>query len=203
MSLAHAQWLASSTPQYLARYVNAHTGIPVSVILAQMADETGYGTSYEWNFDKNPSGMTMVGGGYWHFSTWQQAAQQYANQYLVDPAGYYTNILQTARSTHNAIATAKALGQSAWAQGHYIGFAPYNYPGGALVSIIQQYDLTKYDKTTSPPPTTTKKPSSSGGAVTQAIHTVEQHPVYLFLGAGMLAAAGYFGWMWYQRSNAN
>lgn len=51
--------------------------------------------------------------------------------------------------------------------------------------------------------TTTPKPSSGGGTVTEVIHTVEQHPVYLFLGAGMLAAAGYFGWMWYQRSNTN
>lgn len=133
--------------QAVASYVSRSTKIPISVILAQMADETGYGTSYQWVSCKNPAGLTLDG--LTCFSSYEEAEQTYASYYH---NGDYNHVLQVAASGGTPQQVAVAIGQSPWASSHYnaavcpqgCDYIPQN-PGIDLINIIDDYDLTTYD----------------------------------------------------------
>lgn len=134
--------------QAMASYVSQSTNIPLSVILAQMADETRYGTSYQWMSCKNPAGLSL-NGQLGCFTSYQQAEQTYAEYYH---NGYYNHVLAVAKSGASPQQVAVAIGQSPWAGTHYdatvcpkgCDYMPPN-PGIDLIDIIDEYDLTRYD----------------------------------------------------------
>ncbi len=140
-------FFTNANVQAVASYVSRSTKIPMSVILAQMADETGYGTSYQWVSCKNPAGLTL--NGLSCFSSYAQAEQTYANYYH---NGDYDHVLQAAASGGTPQQVAVAIGESPWASSHYdatvcpngCDYMPPN-PGIDLTNIIAEYDLTKYD----------------------------------------------------------
>lgn len=175
--MGNAGFFTNSTVRMIARTVHAGTNIPVSVVLAQMADETGYGTSHLWIACKNPSGMTTNGSTFWCFSSYSNAAAQYVRQYH---NGFYSGVLNTAAKTQNATTVALALGQSPWAGGHYYA---NGQSGGALVAIINQYNLTKYDKSA---------PAKTPPASNKTSPTVIQQPAFLLAGAGLITVAAYY-----------
>lgn len=125
-----------------AKSASAQTGVLVSVILAQWADETGWGSSLAWLEGNNYAGVTIPG------SALITGVTAFPNR----PAGlasYISNLnsslYTTVRDARTWESQAKALGTSPWASGHYVGYAPFNFPGGALVAIIETRVLTQYD----------------------------------------------------------
>ena len=136
-------FFSSSTVQGIARTVFDSTRIPVSVILAQMSIETGYGTSSLWLSCHNPAGINGTGcGGFAAYPSYTAAAQGYAATYH---NGYYAHVLAVARSGGTPDQVAVALGQSPWASSHYAGSC--GSPGCQLVEQIAAYNLTQYDVT--------------------------------------------------------
>lgn len=130
--------------QSMARTVSAQTAIPVSVLLAQMADETAYGTSSAWLNCHNPAGIKGIGcNPYQAYSSYATAAQGYANFYLQN--ANYQSVLTIARSGASPQTVAMALGQSPWASSHYI---LNGQPGGILINIMQMFNLVQYDIST-------------------------------------------------------
>lgn len=133
----------NATAQFIARYVSAATGIPVSVLLAQMSIETYYGTSNLYVHCHNPAGIKGSGACYpfADYPSYQAGAQGYAHFYLAN--SYYAPVLAVARSGASPTQVAIALGQSPWARSHYMGTC--GSPGCQLVEQMQTYQLTQYD----------------------------------------------------------
>lgn len=118
----------------LAQRASAGTGVLVSVILAQWADETTYGTSNDWTVKHNPGNVSPGG---------------VVASYPTLDAGVNAWIVTMNDGTYNAVKRAQtwqaqclALGQSPWAAGHY---DDGNGPGSALVAIVSSYQLYQYD----------------------------------------------------------
>lgn len=132
-------FFANDNVQMVATYVHQQTGIPTSVLLAQMAIATGYGTSSEWTSCKNP-GTKDASGNYPCFSTYQAGADAYAQTWK---NGNYASVLFAAKMNETPDAIAKLIGQSTWTTSHYVY---EGVVGGLLISLIQTYDLTKYDQ---------------------------------------------------------
>ncbi len=157
-----ADFFANGNVQMIAKYVNQQTNIPMSVLLAQMAIATGYGTSSEWTSCKNP-GTKDASGTYPCFSTYQAGADAYAATWK---NGHYSSVLFAAKMHEIPDAVAKLIGQSPWTTSHYV----YDgVVGGLLISLIQTYDLTKYDSTvTTKAVTTTQTTNGCSGIGTLA-----------------------------------
>lgn len=137
--------------QYLSDFqqVSTATKIAVSVIMAQVADETGTGGSYAFNTENNWAGVS-AGGGVNSFPNKAAGLNAYIaalNQTLYDPV----------RAASGNIAQAKALGLSPWAAAHYDAddyfaagqpadgtWTPPN-PGIDLINIINENNLGQYD----------------------------------------------------------
>lgn len=132
-------FFANDNVQMIATYVHQQTSIPTSVLLAQMAIATGYGTSSEWTSCKNP-GTKDASGNYPCFSTYQAGADAYAQTW---ENGNYASVLFAAKMNETPDAIAKLIGQSTWTTSHYIYKGEV---GGLLTNLIQTYDLTKYDQ---------------------------------------------------------
>jgi flagellum-specific peptidoglycan hydrolase FlgJ len=136
----------SGVVQSMVSTVSERTGIPKSVLLAQMADETGYGTSYAWLSSRNPAGIKAAPGEYSadppyaYYPSYAAAAAGWANFYLDN--SYYSTVISKARAGDSPAVVATALGESPWASGHY---DLNGQPGGSLISIINTYQLTRYD----------------------------------------------------------
>lgn len=113
-----------------------------SVILAQWADETGYGESLSsaeahWNF----AGVS-IGGGVNHFADETAGLDAYIQTANLS---YYDGV----RAANGWQAQCVALGQSPWAASKYDG-KDYDAgktldPGVDLIAIVLQYNLTQYD----------------------------------------------------------
>ncbi len=145
-------FFANPTVLGIARAVFAATKIPVSVILAQMSIETGYGTSALWRQCRNPAGIKGSGcGAFQSYASYAAAAQGYAATYH---NGYYAQVLAVAASGASPQQVAVALGQSPWAGSHYTGNC--GSPGCQLIQQITAYNLTQYD--TAPAHTAPKTP---------------------------------------------
>lgn len=124
-----------------AQTASAATGVLPSVILAQWADETGYGTSSAFLSGNNYAGVSP-GGSVGSYPSKRDGLSAYIsalNQHYYDPV----------RLAKGSNAQAIALGQSPWAGSHY-DYADYSAglplrPGVDLVTIIQTNNLTTYD----------------------------------------------------------
>lgn len=116
-----------------AHQAHAQTGVLVSVILAQWADETGYGGP-DWSPNNNPGNVGSYDGQpVAKFPSLQAGVNAYIQTMRLD---YYAAV----RAATTATAQATALGQSPWASGHY-----GNPPGADLIAILNTYNLTQYD----------------------------------------------------------
>jgi hypothetical protein len=120
----------------------------VSVILAQWAEETGYG-GYDWSVAHNPGNVGSFDGQPLNaFPNLTVGVKAY-EQCLTN--GYYTNVLHA--TTWQA--QCYALGNSPWASAHYEAAGPP--PGEDLIKIVNNFNLTQYDGA-SPVPTPTPTP---------------------------------------------
>lgn len=137
-----------------ADYVRYRTGIPQSVIMAQVLDETGALSSEVWKTCLNPAGIKSTTGQptpcqspsgdyYASYTSVAEAAQAYADVYLGSPY-YYGHVLSVARSGASAYDVAAVLGQSQWAGSHY---ECGGVEGGVLQAIIRDNNLTRFDRT--------------------------------------------------------
>lgn len=135
---------------YLIDAVNAskQTGVLTSVILAQWADETRYGTSSAFTQGHNFAGVSYSG-----VSSFPDEPTGLAAYVKTLQLSYYDGV----RSASGSQAQARALGRSPWAASHY-DFNGYlaagspadgtwqsPNPGIDLLSIISQNNLTRFD----------------------------------------------------------
>lgn len=120
---------------------HARTGVLVSVILAQWADETGWGTSEAWVTGHNPAGISPGGviASYPDIAAGVQAWWETMLEAFYDPV----------RAARGWQAQASALGDSPWAAGHY---ELDGIKGAALLSIITHNSLWLYDQAPQPQP---------------------------------------------------
>jgi hypothetical protein len=131
-----------------ARTASKQTGVLPSVILAQWADETAYGTSHAFVVGNNFAGVSYSGLS--SFSSQAAGLAAYIavlNQHIYDPV----------RKASGAQSQALALGRSPWAASHY-DMADYDAagqpadgtwsapkPGADLLGIISQFNLSQFD----------------------------------------------------------
>ncbi len=119
----------------------AATGVHVSVVLAQWADEQGFQWPAMYN---NPGNVgDPVSDGQVGYPTVEAGVQASIDTMLL---GYYAGV----RAAVGWLAQCYALGQSPWAGGHYD--AAGGPPGTDLVTIINDYNLTQYDGAAPPAP---------------------------------------------------
>lgn len=118
-----------------ARRAHEATGVNVSVILAQWADETAFGTSPDWTAKHNP-GNVSPGGVVASYPTLDAGVDAWIA--TMNSADY-----AAVRAPVGATAQCYALGASPWASGHYEADGPP--PGEDLVKIIANYELAVYD----------------------------------------------------------
>jgi hypothetical protein len=158
----------------------ADTGLWTSVVLAQWADETAFGTSRAFLLGNNFAGVSP-GGKIASYPS--QAAGLSAYIETMDLATY--DSVRAAKAA-GARDQAVALGKSPWAGGHYT--APGGEPGSSLVGIIDSLNLTAYDGaegSLNPQPPTVEDPTmqctdqATGGVWA----TDENGDGYGFLGA--------------------
>ena len=133
----------------------SHLGIPVSPILAQWCNETGFGSSDAWRNGHNYAGVSTL-------ETFQtQLGAHYGDEgaILFYPdreaglAGYigrwadevYTDTRAAwAANAHDAYQVAQDIERSPWAEGHY--------GGDGLKALMIQRNLTQYDGQSAPVP---------------------------------------------------
>ena len=131
----------------IARYVFCATrgpagqpGIPISVLLAQMVNETAGGKYYyqgmrtAWSRN-NPAGI----GSNREFLNIAEGAKEYAR---VLNLSYYLPVRRAAWNGEHPDVVAYRLGESPWAESHY--FAD-GRPGGALVRLMRSFNLYQFD----------------------------------------------------------
>lgn len=133
----------------------SHLGIPVSSVLAQWADETGWGTSVAWRNGHNYAGVSIME------KFQKELGAHYANEgeilfYPNREAGlagyigrwsdsvYNETRAEWATHAHDAYQVAKDIEDSPWAAGHY--------GGSGLRAIIMQNNLTRFDGQPAPQP---------------------------------------------------
>jgi hypothetical protein len=115
----------------------ADTGLWTSVVLAQWADETAWGTSRAWLLSNNPAGISPHG----TIASYATEAVGFSEYIRTMNLSFYDGV--RAAKLSGPLAQARALGASPWAAGHYAGAG--ETPGSSLVTIIESNDLTAYD----------------------------------------------------------
>lgn len=141
----------------IAVHVACQTGIYPSVLLAQMAIETAYGSSRFWMENNNPAGLH---GGSRAYRDLLEAADDYAR---ILNLNYYCEVRLLALEGKHPDEVAKAMGRSPFSECHYRcyrGTEPDRpractpnpqcsgtlaTPGGALILVMRQWDLYRYD----------------------------------------------------------
>lgn len=131
--MSNQSFLASVTPD--AQIASARTGVPVAVILAQWAIETGWGTSPAWLQGNNYAGVSY-GGSVNSFPDRAAGLAAYIN--VMNQSDY-----ATVRSAGGDAAAAAALGASPWAASHYADAS--GVQGSLLDDVITENNLTQYD----------------------------------------------------------
>jgi hypothetical protein len=123
-----------------ADQAHAQTGLFTSVILAQWADETAYGTAGDWTVKHNPGNISH-NGVVDVFSSLQTGVDAYVLLVSHDPR--YASIHLGATPT----AQASLLGLSPWAESQYRDStsAGRGVPGSVLRDIIDSNNLTQFD----------------------------------------------------------
>lgn len=122
-----------------ARTASKTSGVPVSVIIAQVGNETGWGTSSAWTQSYNPAGIGMTGapGAGMRYKSPEQGMADYAQKLMGHGEAGQEGVMRAVASGANAFDIALALEQSPWAAGHY--------GGHGLENIMATYNLTQYD----------------------------------------------------------
>lgn len=134
-----ADALTSAQNAFLADYAGyaqlaaQQTGIPWETIIAQWADETGWGTSTAFVAGHNFAGVSPGG----RIATYPDVATGLAAYIstLLDPV--YATVRNA--GAQGPVAAAQALGASPWAASHYN--ASGGGPGSDLVTILAQAGL--------------------------------------------------------------
>lgn len=131
--------ISSFVQQHLseAQIASEQIGFPVSVILAQWGNETGWGTSSAWRDQHNYAGVSL-GGQIMTFSDYVQGLAGYISRWhepVYGPTRATVAALGGVKA--NPYDAAKAVEQSPWAAGHY--------GGNGLEAIIAQNNLQQYD----------------------------------------------------------
>jgi hypothetical protein len=133
-----------------AQSAHQQTGWPVSMILAQWALEHGWKvpgfTGYNWGNVGALAGVPSVAsGGAWGapaYFAYAPTPQDGVNYYVaVAGLSYYSAVAPAGRSG-GPNAAARALGASPWDAAHYTAIGS---PGSSLITIMQNFDLYKYD----------------------------------------------------------
>jgi hypothetical protein len=118
-----------------AEQAHIGTGVDTSVILAQWADETGYG-GIDWTVYHNPGNVGSFDGyPVRAFQTLELGTQAYIQTIN---SFYYRAVRAAIGYTAQCI----QLGMSPWASSHYNNG---NGPGSILIQIIQENNLTQFD----------------------------------------------------------
>lgn len=126
---APAAFFADVAPD--AKIASARTGVPVSVILAQWAIETGYGTSSAWLTGHNYAGVSPGG----HVASYTDRPSGLAAYISTLSSQFYAAV----RGAGSPSAAAVALGDSPWAASHYGGH------GADLQTVITTNNLARFD----------------------------------------------------------
>lgn len=127
-----------------ARVASRLTAVNVSVVLAQWADETGYGGP-DWSPRNNPGNVgDTEAGGQVVYPTLAAGVEAYVRTMLLP---YYVDVRGWGPTPAEADASAVNLGKSPWAAGHYNNGGG---PGSALLAIMGGYDLYQYDVPATP-----------------------------------------------------
>ncbi len=158
----------------------AETGLWTSVVLAQWADETAWGTSPAFVFGCNFAGVSPGG----KIATYPSESAGLAAYVETMNLPFY-DAVRIAKS-EGARVQALALGYSPWAAGHYEAVG--GGAGSALVAIIDSLNLTAYDGAESSlnpqPPKEAPKMQCSDPVTGGVWATDENGDGYGFLGAG-------------------
>jgi hypothetical protein len=135
-------WIQDVLPD--AQLASNRTGVPVSVILAQWGNETGWGTSQAWTAGNNYAGVSP-GGSVANYPTRAAGLAAYIDT-LLDPR---YNAVRSAGTVGGAI---DALATSGWAQSQYAfsysgqtGPGGDSGPGSLLRANVTQNNLAAYD----------------------------------------------------------
>lgn len=127
----------------VAEYVWRTTGVYRSVLLAQMAVETAYGSSRLWVEGNNPAGITDPGtGGFREFLTLEDGMDWYRRVMLLSA---YAPVRDSALAGDDPEITAMILGESPWDAAHYAQGCQVTYAGCQLVRVMQDWHLVQYD----------------------------------------------------------
>jgi hypothetical protein len=114
----------------------------VSVVLAQWAEETGYGGP-DWIPNNNPGNVgSFDNQPVAKFPTMQTGVNAYKQTMQL----HYYDAVRAATTWQSQ---AYALGQSPWASAHYMAAGPP--PGEDLIKIVNLHNLTQYDAPIPPP----------------------------------------------------
>jgi len=148
-----AAFIATELPY--AQSEQARTGIPVSVFLAQSADETGWGTSSWFLQHNNPAGIGVTGapGKGNTYSSLAAAFDDYANKLLGQGEAGQQQFAADVAGGAAPLTLLRDLEASPWAAGHY--------GGNGLESIWQANDLGAYDQPGATPPSASTIATSS------------------------------------------
>lgn len=161
-----AQFFATALPY--ARWAHAQTGVDVSVILAQWADETDYGGP-DWSPNNNPGNVgSFDGRPVAVFPTLEAGLLAYV-------ATMNSPDYAPVRAASGWLLQADALGRSPWASGHY-----GSPPGATLVGIIHDNELWQYDPA----------PAAPEGEVNMIEATPSGNGYYIVTPAGAVFAYG-------------
>lgn len=134
-----AEFFAEALPW--AEKAHAATGVLPSVILAQWADETGFG-GVDWSPNNNPGNVGSYDGQpVASFPSLEAGVAAYIETMKL---GYY----QAVRTAPTWRAQCYALGESPWASGRYC--AAGGVPGADLIEIVSSHGLTSYDAPPAP-----------------------------------------------------
>lgn len=136
----------------------AQTGVLVSVILAQWACETGWGSSDYFSQGHNPAGISP-GGSVASYGSLAGGTQAWVQTMDLE---YYAGV----RAADGWNAQCVALGQSPWAGSHYDNGKG---PGSILIDLVNENSLFLYDS-----PAPSPQPQPSGGTVSVDLSILQQ-----------------------------
>lgn len=162
-------WLTQMEPW--ATYASQQTGLTPQLILAQWANETGWGTSYAYTHNNNLAGIGITTD---HATglvapTLQAGVQAYITAINHDDGGAYSHIKTAGAgltNTKKTQAQAAALAASPWAGGHYGGGA--DLPLSMITSAIGNISGAASPSSYSVAPASGAPTSSSAGATASA-----------------------------------
>lgn len=140
--LQHVQEFLDSTLPYALRASEA-TALPVSLVLALWATESGWGRSQPARV--NNLGSIRQGDGFAAYPTLDDFVEDFIR---VMRLRFYDAVLAAARSRHPVEEIAYQLGQSPYAESHFRG--GNHPPGWLLVQVIRDSHLADYDRPPSP-----------------------------------------------------